>query len=64
MILGKKKIELVLSAYLLFLFLFPVGAIFGQLGKVFALESAEIGWTFTIVALGMVGNLSYTFAVK
>lgn len=40
------------------------GAIFGQLGKVFALESAEIGWTFTIVALGMVGNLSYTFAVK
>jgi drug/metabolite transporter (DMT)-like permease len=40
------------------------GYIGGQLANVFNLTLTEWAWTIFIVALGMVGNLSYTFAVK
>lgn len=39
-------------------------AAFGQFGKIFNLNLEEIGWTFGIVAAGMLGNFSYTVAVK
>ena len=32
--------------------------------KVFNLKTEEIGWTMAIVLLGMLGNFSYTMAVK
>ena len=37
---------------------------FGQISKVFIMKTEDFGWTMAIVFLGMIGNLSYTMAVK
>lgn len=39
-------------------------AAFHQWSEVFKLTATEVGWTAAIVALGMIGNISYTVAVK
>ena len=36
----------------------------GVITRVFTLSGTETLWTLAIVALGMTGNMSYTFAVK
>jgi len=57
----------------LLMFWFAVGCLFwslvgggyaGKLATVFNLNLTEWAWTFVIVVLGMVGNSSYTYAVK
>lgn len=39
-------------------------AVFQQWSGVFKLTASEVGWTAAIVTLGMIGNISYTVAVK
>ena len=41
-----------------------VGICIGRYSDIFNLTGLEVAYTFIIVALGMIGNLSYTFAVR